>query len=103
MHDQSLAAIEVNEKILRPSAQACDLTAFQSRDEISWKRDPQVSTAKVDSYKPSSCENWNESLPNGFDFRKFRHKRSTAPRCDSVQIVLIRGIREICGHSPIGC
>jgi len=75
MHDQSLAAIEVNKKILCPSAQAFDLTAFQSRDEISWKRDSQVSTAKVDSYKPASCENWNKSFPNGFDFRKFRHKR----------------------------
>src|SRR5579883_868424 len=75
MHDQSLAAVEMDENVFGAARQLDDRPADQPLDEALRKRRAQIGPRQHDALDPRADHRRGEALADGFDFGEFRHGR----------------------------
>jgi hypothetical protein len=76
--DERVAAVGVDETVLRPAAEAGHDRAGQPLTEVDRKRAAQIRTPRFDRVQPPPVQDLRKPADGGFDFGKLRHGRDMA-------------------------
>ena len=89
MGEQDLAAVEMEQKILRAAADAFHPPPLGAGDEVGRQRQAQVRPALLDAGEAASFQRDGETAPHGLDLGQFRHGRErSAGRADGAIFAL---------------
>jgi hypothetical protein len=73
MEDQSIAAVGVDQAILRATPEARDSRARQALPEIDRQRPAQIGAPRLDPLDPPALQDSRQPAHGRFDFGKLRH------------------------------